>query len=130
MTWGEIMSVTKNKNRTSKTINIQISARGIADAFMDLIFFHKKVDHVKISIKRFGDVPGENVSITCSGRGSLKGNVIDGTFHGIIRGTPAQVKAWQRFFDKFVEVPRFNLHEYIEWLHNNNNSKANNSKSI
>lgn len=68
-----------------------------------------------------GDNP-ENVSITCSGRGSLKGNVIDGKFHGVIRGTPTQVKEWQRFFNKFVSVPEFSLKMYINWLQSNNNN--------
>ena len=89
---------------------------------MDLLFLNKKVDHIKISMKRIGDIPGENVYITCSGTGSLKGSVVDGNFHGVIRGTPRQVKAWQRFFDKFVSVPEFSLQNYIEWLKNNNNT--------
>ena len=112
------MSITEIK---SKTINVQISARTLADAFMDLLFFNNKVEHIKISMKRIGDELGENVYITCSGRGSLKGSVIDGKFHGIIKGTEKQVKAWQRFFDKFVSVPEFSLQNYIEWLKNNNN---------
>jgi len=113
------MSVTKNK---SKTVNVQISARHLAEAFIDLLSFNKKVDHIKISMKRIGDVPGENVYITCSGRGSLKGSVIDGNFHGVIKGTAREVKAWQRFFDSFVSVPEFSLQKYIEWLKSNNNN--------
>lgn len=89
---------------------------------MDLLSFNKKVTHIKISMKRIGDIPSENVYITCSGRGSLKGSVVDGNFHGVIRGTERQVKAWQRFFDKFVSVPEFSLQNYIEWLKNNNNT--------
>ena len=112
-------TITKTK---TKTINVQISARTLAEAIIDLLSYNKKVDHIKISIKRIGDVPGENVYITCSGRGSLKGSIIDGKFHGIIRGTPRQVKAWQRFFDKFVSVPEFSLQNYIKWLKNNNTS--------
>lgn len=113
------MSVTKTK---TKTISVQISARTLAEAFVDLLSFNKKVTRIKISMKRIGDVPGENVYITCSGRGSLKGSVVDGNFHGVIRGTERQVKAWQRFFDKFVEVPEFSLKDYIAWLRNNNNN--------
>ena len=113
------MSVTKTK---SKTISVQISARTLAEAFVDLLSFNKKVTRIKISMKRIGDIPGENVYVTCSGRGSLKGSVVDGNFHGVIRGTPRQVKAWQRFFKKFVEVPDFSLKDYIEWLKNNNTS--------
>ena len=94
----------------------------LAEAFMALLFFNKKVNHIKISMKRIGDVPGENVYITCSGRGSLKGSVVNGNFHGVIKGTEKQVKAWQRFFDKFVSVPEFSLQNYIEWLKNNNTS--------
>ena len=73
-------------------------------------------------MKRIGDVPCENVYITCSGRGSLKGSVVDGNFHGVIRGTERQVKAWQRFFDKFVSVPEFSLESYINWLRANGNN--------
>ncbi len=113
------MPATKTK---SKTVNVQISARHLAEAFIDLLSFNKNVDHIKISMKRIGDEPGENVYVACSGRGSLKGNVIDGNFHGVIRGTQKQVQAWQRFFDKFVSVPEFSLQKYIEWLKNNNNS--------
>ncbi len=94
----------------------------LAEAFMDLLFFNKNITHIKISMKRIGNVPGKNVRIICSGRGSLKGSVVDGKFHGVIRGTPKQVRAWQRFFDKFVEVPEFSLKDYIEWLKSNNNN--------
>ena len=89
---------------------------------MDLLFFNKNVEHIKISMKRIGNVPGKNVKITCSGRGSLKGSVVDGEFHGVIRGTEKQVKAWQRFFDKFISVPEFSLTNYIEWLKSSNNN--------
>lgn len=98
-----------------------MSARTLAEAFIDLLYFNKNINHIKISMKRLGDVP-ENVSITCSGRGSLKGNVIDGKFHGIIRGTPRQVKAWQRFFNKFISVPAFSLTMYINWVKSNNDN--------
>ncbi|MBA7695865.1 hypothetical protein ES703_104505 [subsurface metagenome] len=94
----------------------------LAEAFMDLLFFNKNVSQIKISMKRIGDVPGKNVYITCSGRGALRGSVVDGKFSGIIRGTPKQVRAWQQFFKKFVEVPEFSLKDYIEWLKNNNNN--------
>ena len=73
-------------------------------------------------MKRIGEVPGRNVYITCSGRGTLKGSVIDGEFHGTIRGTERQIKAWQRFFDKFISVPEFSLTNYIEWLKSSNNN--------
>jgi len=72
-------------------------------------------------MKRLGDVP-ENITITCSGRGSLKGNVIDGKFHGVIRGTPRQVKAWQRFFKKYTTVPVFSLAMYVNWVKSNGNN--------
>lgn len=118
------MSVTKTK---TKTIHVKIgSATYLAEAFMDLLLLNPAVSNIKISMKKLDpDVP-ENVYITCSGRGALKGSVIDGKFHGMIRGTPKQVKAWRRFFDKFVEVPEFSLEAYISWLKANN---SNNSKS-
>jgi len=50
----------------------------------------------------------------------LKGRVVNGVFHGTINGTERQVKAWQRFFKKFVEVPEFSLRDYIAWLKQNN----------
>ena len=73
-------------------------------------------------MKRLDDDTPENVYINCSGRGRLKGCVVNGVFHGKINGTEKQVKAWQQFFKDFVEVPEFSLKNYISWLKQNNNS--------
>jgi len=106
----------------SKAVHVKISASLLAEAFMELLFFNKKVDKIKITMKRLEDPPSGNVQISCSGRGTLKGRVINGVFHGTIKGNEEQVKAWQRFFKKFVEVPAFSLKDYIEWLRQNNNT--------
>ena len=103
----------------SKAIHVRISATLLAEAFMELLFFNKKVEQIKITMKKLDDAP-ENVYISCSGRGMLKGRVVNGVFHGTIKGTEKQVKAWQRFFKKFVEVPEFSLRDYIAWLKQNN----------
>ena len=75
-------------------------------------------------MRRLNDPPSENVYITCSGRGTLSGRVVNGTFHGKINGTEKQVRAWQRFFKKFVEVPQFSLKDYIAWLKQQNNNNT------
>ena len=108
----------------SKAIHVRISATLLAEAFMELLFFNKKVDRIRITMRRIGDPGSGNVYVSCSGRGTLKGRVVNGVFHGTINGTERQVKAWQRFFKKFVEVPEFSLKDYIAWLkqQNNNNS--------
>lgn len=105
----------------SKAVHARITASLLVDAFMELFFFNKKIEQIKISIKRL-DASSGNVYINCSGRGTLKGRVVNGVFHGIIKGNEKQVKAWQRFFKKFVEVPAFSLKEYVEWLKQNNNT--------
>jgi len=106
----------------SKSIHTRISASLLAEAFIELLFFNKKVEQIKITMKRLDDDTPENVYINCSGRGRLKGCVVNGVFHGKINGTEKQVKAWQQFFKDFVEVPEFSLKNYISWLKQNNNS--------
>jgi len=66
----------------------------------------------------------DNISIICSGKGTLRGTVMDGAFRGTIKGTPRQVQAWQKFFARFDTVPALSLAElsyaYVNFCSKNN----------
>lgn len=117
------MSVTKTENKKS-TVNIRISARSIVAAFIDILYLNKRCREIKISMKKL-DSP-DSISINCSGKGTLKGKVIDGTFRGTIKGTPAQVKSWQKLFARFDSVPPISFAEltyaYVNFCSKNNNN--------
>jgi hypothetical protein len=115
------MMVTNKSKLTSKTIHVKIPAIVLADAFTELFQFNEKVDQIKVRMKRIQGAPKETIQISCFGRGKISGRVVDGTFHGVIKGTKRQVNRWERFFKKFVEVPEFSLQEYVSWLRNDNN---------
>lgn len=117
------MSVTKNKKSTIK--RKIISARGLATAFIDILYLNKRCKQIKITMKQLDNNP-DNVSIICSGKGTLRGKVMDGTFCGTIKGTPTQIKAWKKFFSKFDTVPVLSLAElsyaYVNFCSKNNDN--------
>lgn len=89
----------------------------MVEAFIESLYFNKEVEKVRIHLSRIGhEVPTHDVHIACSGRGRVKGKIVEGVFHGTIYGTDKVIKEWQEFFKMFVEVPRFRLSEYIRWL--------------
>ena len=105
----------------SKSVHVRITPELLVEAFMESLYFNKKVERIRVSMSRFGhECPNQNVYITCKGRGRLKGRVVKGVFHGTIYGTEKEIKAWLRFFKDFMEVPEFSLKNYIEWLKQNN----------
>jgi len=117
------MSVT-TKNKKS-TVNIKISARSLATAFIDILYLNKRCINIKISMEQLDNNP-DNISIICSGKGTLRGKVMDGSFRGTIKGTQRQVKAWQKFFAQFDTVPALSLAElscaYVNFCRKNNNN--------
>lgn len=112
--------MTKTK-RKSKTIHIKITPELLIEAFLETLYFNKSVERVRIVVSRFKpEVPTQDVFITCSGRGRIKGKIVNGVFHGTIYGTERDIKRWQKFFSDFIEEPGFKLMDYIEWLRQNN----------
>lgn len=108
------------ENLTSKAIHVRITAEMLVEAFMESLYFNRKVKRIRISMSRFGDkCPTQNVYITCSGRGKMKGRIVNGVFHGTISGTEKDVGEWQNFFKRFIEVPEFSLKDYVAWLQQN-----------
>jgi len=104
----------------SKTVHIRITPEILIEAFMESLYFNKDVERVKVYLSRFGhEVPTHNVHITCSGRGRVKGKIVEGVFHGTIYGTEKEIGEWMEFLKMFVEVPGFELSRYIKWLKSN-----------
>lgn len=108
------------QKRRSKTVHIKITPELLVEAFMESLYFNKKVERVRISMSRYGhEMPNQNVYITCSGRGRVKGKIVNGKLHGTIYGTDKEIKEWQEFFADFLQVPEFSLNDYIIWLRAN-----------
>lgn len=119
-----VREITEAKQkRRSKSIHVKITTEMLIEAFVECLYFNKNVKKVRIVISRHGDeVPNQNVYITCTGRGRIKGKIVENKFHGTIYGTEREIKAWLKFFKDFVEAPEFSLEDYVRWLRNSKNS--------
>jgi len=104
----------------STPIHIRITSEMLVEAFLESLYYNKNVKRIRITMSRFGaKCPTQNVYITCSGRGKMKGRIVNGVFHGTISGTEKEVEVWQTFFKRFIEVPEFSLKDYVAWLQQN-----------
>ncbi len=84
----------------------------IIQALVEILYFNKAVDKVKIDLKKNCN---QEIEFACRGRGNLTGKITRDTTEIWVSGTEEEVKAWTRFFNDFATVPEFNLREYIQW---------------
>lgn len=84
----------------------------LVHAVLEVLYFNEKVDKVRITIKKNSN---QELEITCSGRGRLRGRIRKDVADIWVTGTDEEVSAWERFFTDFAQVPAFSLRQYLQW---------------
>ena len=102
-----------DSKKTTKKFRVRIQAEILVRAYLEILYFNKKVDKIRISIKKNTN---QELTVTCTGRGRLRGRIRKDVADIWVTGTPEEVKHWDTFFTDFAQVPAFSLKEYVSWL--------------
>jgi len=125
MTTSEIKTESK-----SKALHVKITPELLVEVFLESLYFNKDVKKISFSMSRMDEATAEPtapqapnvwISGTIMTRGSIRGKIVNGVFHGTVIGTEKQIKKWDKLFSEFIAVPEFSLQDYISFLKAKNN---------